>query len=564
MPAVGVRGRGGLPTDVRQGRTAPVPALLLGPILRHVDETSATVWVETDRPGTVEVLGASERTWCVAGHHYALLCVNGLTPGSTTEYEVRVDGHRVWPLPDSRFPPSYIRTLEPERKVRLVFGSCRYASPRGESTTGRFGVDALDAYAERMARAPADDWPDALLLLGDQVYADETSPLTAARIRRRRDVSREPREQVADFEEYTTLYRESWTDPQVRWLLSNLPTSMIFDDHDVHDDWNTSAAWRTAMAETDWWAERIIGGLMSYWVYQHLGNLHPDALAADEVYRQVRLAGDGAPILRAFAAAADKEADGRKGAQWSYRRDFGRVRLLVIDTRCGRMLVEGHRSMVSEPEFSWIESQVEGDYDHLLIGSSLPWLLPRAVHDIESWDEALCRPGRHRWVRRFGERLRCSADLEHWAAFRESFDRLAAMLACVGRGEHGNRPPATVSVLSGDVHHAYVAEARYQEPVSSRVFQLVCSPIHQGVPASMRLGFRFGWTGLADRIGRLIGKLASVPPLPLSWQRVAGPFFGNQLATLTLDRRCAHLTVERAEPVGESAGLDPVLDISLT
>jgi hypothetical protein len=542
-----------------------VPALLLGPLLRHVDETSATVWVETDQPCTVEVLGGSERTWCVAGHHYALVCVPGLAPGSSTPYEVRLDGDLVWPLPDSRFPPSRIRTVDPDRPLRLVFGSCRYASPRGQTVTGKFGVDALDAYAERMADASPDGWPDALLLLGDQVYADETSPLTAARIRRRRDVAREPHTEVANFEEYTSLYRESWTDPQVRWLFSNVPGSMIFDDHDVHDDWNTSAAWRDEMARTDWWSERIIGGLMSYWVYQHLGNLHPDALATDEIYAKVRAVDDGEAVLREFAAAADREADGAKGAQWSYRRDFGRVRLLVIDSRCGRILVEGSRSMVSEAEFRWIESQVDGDYDHLLVGSSLPWLLPRAVHDIESCNEALCRPDHRRSVRRLGERLRRLGDMEHWAAFRESFDRLAAMLACVGRGEHGGRPPATVNVLSGDVHHAYVAEARYPQPVDSRVYQLVCSPIHQGVPAYMRIGFRFGWSRLADRLGRLAGRMAAVPPVPLSWERVAGPFFGNQLATLTLDGRSAHLLVERAEDIRDrTAGMDPVLDVSLT
>jgi len=542
-----------------------VPDLLLGPILRHVDETSATVWVETDQPCTVEVLGCAERTWCVAGHHYALVLVTGLPPGASTPYQVHLDRVRAWPDDDSRFPPSRIRTLAPGRTMRLLFGSCRYASPRGEATSGKFGVDALDAFAERMARAPGDAWPDALLLLGDQVYADETSPRTAARIRRRRDVSRSPGTQVANFEEYTTLYQESWTDPQVRWLLSNLPSSMIFDDHDVHDDWNTSAAWRDEMGRTGWWPERIVGGLISYWVYQHLGNLHPDALAADELYQRVRAATDGEPLLREFAVAADREADGAKGAQWSYRRDFGRVRLLVIDSRCGRILVEGGRSMVSKAEFEWIESQTDGDYDHLLIGTSLPWLLPRAVHDVESWDEALCEPARRRWVRRFGEWLRRYADLEHWAAFRQSFDRLAAMLARVGRGEHGHRPPATVAVLSGDVHHAYVAEAHYPQPVQSRIYQLVCSPIHQGVPASMRHGFRIGWSRPAEWLVRRLGRRIGVPPLPLRWNPAAGPFFGNQLATLTIAGRRSHLLVERAETVGSGdVGMITTIDVDLS
>ena len=40
---------------------------------------------------------------------------------------------------------------------------------------------------------------------------------------------------------------------------------------------------------------------------------------------------------------------------------------------------------------------------------------------------------------RFGEWLRRAVDLEHWAAFRESFDRLTGLFARIGRGAHGGR-----------------------------------------------------------------------------------------------------------------------------
>ena len=47
----------------------------------------------------------------------------------------------------------------------------------------------------------------------------------------------------------------------IRWLLSTVPSAMIFDDHDVHDDWNTSIDWVTEMREKAWWRKRIVGGL---------------------------------------------------------------------------------------------------------------------------------------------------------------------------------------------------------------------------------------------------------------------------------------------------------------
>src|ERR1700710_1486271 len=101
--------------------------LLIGPVLRHVGSTDATVFVETDEPCTVEVLGAREHTWTASGHHYALVTVTGLEPGTAHPYEVHLDGEQAWPPIDTSRPPSRIRTLGDSGRVRLAFGSCRYS-----------------------------------------------------------------------------------------------------------------------------------------------------------------------------------------------------------------------------------------------------------------------------------------------------------------------------------------------------------------------------------------------------------------------------------------------------
>ena len=372
-------------------------SLLLGPLLRHVDETSATVWVETDAPCEVQVLGCSTPTFTVAGHHYALVVCSDLEPGTTTPYAVHLDGEQAWPLADDPYPPPTVRTRTGDgaEPFRLVFGSCRVTRPHEPpytSTRGKqgVGIDALHAYGRRMLGLEEPDWPDAMLLVGDQVYADEVSPETLEHIERTRGTDVAPGEGVADFEEYTRLYREAWSDPLIRWVLSTLPTAMVFDDHDVHDDWNTSAEWRRTMQATDWWAARIEGGLMSYWLYQHLGNLAPDALAEDETWAALKQADDGDELLRAYARTADAEADGGKGVRWSYRRDYGDVRLLVLDSRGGRVLETGDRSMVDAKEWEWIVEQTKDCASHLLLASSLPVLLPPAVHGLEAWNEAVC------------------------------------------------------------------------------------------------------------------------------------------------------------------------------
>lgn len=530
--------------------------LRLGPLLRYVDEDTATVWVETSAPCEVEVrcdgssAGGTAPTWRVAGHHYALVTVVGLTPGTETPYRVLLDGEEVWPLADERFPASTIRTLPADATdLRITFGSCRWAARPAGSHHDSIGPDALDALAQQALAGGS--LPDVLLLLGDQVYADETSAEVSARLGRERDLSQPPWDQVADYEEYTHLYAESWLDPEVRWLLSTVPSCMIFDDHDVIDDWNTSESWQREIRATSWWHERILGGLTSYWVYQHIGNLSPAELAEDPLFSAVRSADDGITELRKFAERADQDPT---AARWSYRRDFGRVRLVMADTRAARVLPEQRRAMLDEEEMGWLRAQAfaggTASYDHLLIGSSLPWLLPPAIHDAERWNAALCAGARgERWAR-LSESLRQRADLEHWAAFPDSFRELTELVEEVAGAP---KAPASVCVLSGDVHHAYIAEPRYParaEPEGARIVQLTCSPAHNSIPAAMRAGFRFGWSRAGRWLGRALARHGRTANQPLRWHRTGGPWFGNQLMTLRLRGRAAHVQLEQARAGG--------------
>jgi hypothetical protein len=529
-----------------------VAQIVLGPLLRRVGPTEATVWVETDAPCTVEVLGSTDDTFTIAGHHFAMVCMTDLEPGTVRPYEVRLDGERRWPVDGDPFPAPLIRTPAEGEALLLAFGSCRVAVPHEEPWTKRKEdddrgreIDALRALALRMREQPVDDWPHAVLLLGDQVYADEVSPETLEFIRSRRSTEEPPGEQIADFEEYTRLYRESWSEPVMRWLLSTVPSAMIFDDHDVIDDWNTSDAWVRETRETPWWQPRIEGALMSYWCYQHLGNLSPEDLADDDVYDAVRAAGDGTEILRDFARRADADTD---GARWSYRRDWGGVRLIMIDTRAGRVLETERRSMLDEAEWRWLEGTAGGDRDHLLLGSSLPWLLSRGVHELEAWNEAVCAGAWGRPMARVGEKIRQGLDLEHWAAFGTAFERLTALVRDVATGRRG-RAPATVVALSGDVHHAYLSRVDLRQPAESRVYQAVCSPFRNPLDKRERRMIRFGDSKIATWIGTALARSARVKAPPIGWGAVHGePWFDNQVALLRFEGRTATMRVERTTP----------------
>ena len=539
-------------------------SLLLGPMLRYLSATEATVWVETDQACEVQVLGHRARTFHVDGKHYGLVAIRGLEPDSSTAYELTLDGITAWPPPVSPFPAPRIQTLPIKGKVAIAWGSCRLTAPNelpytlsvDEDERGS-GVDALDALTVRLRGQDPVQWPRMLLLIGDQVYADEVSPQTRGFIEARRDTRRPPGLEVHDVEEYSMLYREAWSSEAIRWLMSTVPSAMIFDDHDVHDDWNTSEAWIEDMRRTDWWHDRIISGLWTYWIYQHLGNLSPDELEDNELYQQVLAADDGAPLLRAFAQDAERQGG---GSLWSFSRRIAGARLVVIDGREGRVLSDGRRDMLDEYEWQWLERELTGDYDHVIIASTLPVLLAPTLHYLEAWNEALCQGAWGSLAARWSERLRRALDLEHWAAFQTSFHRLIDLIQQVGSGGRG-APPASIVMLGGDVHQAYLetVEFRAGTEVRSNVYQAVCSPFRNQLGKRDRRMLRVvRRSRLIGRIARRLARLAGVSEPAARWRVLQPPTWKNQLGWLHLDGRDLRLAIETTRE-----GHAPELEISL-
>jgi hypothetical protein len=545
-----------------------MPELILGPILRHLGPADATVWVETGSPCETEVRagGASgrSRTFRVGAHHYALVHVTDLAPGVSHEYEVRLDGEVVWPELGAHFPPSVVRSPGEGEHIKLVFGSCRITAPHEPPYTLSYtddarglGVDALYAMAMRLCDEPPEKLPHALVLLGDQVYAHKPPYDTLDFIRSRRDTSQPPGEEVTDFEEYARLYKDSWGDPAIRWLLSTVPSSMIFDDHEVSDDWNISESWLEETRAKPWWNDQIVGGNASYWIYQHLGNLSPEELAASKLFEKVRRAPDAWPLLREFAYHAHRTS---VGTRWSFCRDFGNVRLIVMDSRGGRVLDEGCRSMIDAGEWTWIEDRATGGFDHLLLATSLPVLLGPGMHHLEAWNEAVCAGAWGEWAKGFGERVRRSQDFDQWASFHNSFAALTGLIRRVAAGEKGEAP-SSITILSGDVHHGYLAEASF-DGAKSRVHQAVCSPLRNALPNQKSHLQRVAWTKPAALAGQLLSRLAGVRAPDVTWRRTHDHlWFSNQVATLELDGHSAQVTFEEAVTDGSGEpGLRKIFD----
>ena len=358
-----------------------------------------------------------------------------------------------------------------------------------------------------------------------------------------------PGEQIADFEEYTRLYRESWSEPDIRWLFSTVPTVMIFDDHDVHDDWNISWLWVEEMRRTNWWESadhRRVHGLLA------LPASRQPLPARARGGRDVP-AGQGRARTRdrCFARLAHTWDRESAASRWAFYRDFGDTRLLVLDSRAARVLSDGRRQMVDDEEWDWIVDHSSGAFDHVIIASTLPVFLPRGIHHLQAWNESLCAGRWGRTVASLSERLRRAVDLEHWAAFNRSFEQLCDWLRRIATRHGDTPPPASILLLGGDVHCSSVSEVDLGANGSCRVHQIVCSPFRNPLSAMERRIVTATSSRIAEKFFSLLARLADVDPPSAAWRPLAPRTFENTLGELVLDGRTASATIWRSPREGE-------------
>ena len=384
-----------LPTTVRRH-------CVLGPLLRYVDESRATIWCETDRPCEVDVLtGAAPPPRADVERPRAPLRARARRGPAAVRRRRSTrsssTASTVWPLADSAFPPSVIRTPDPDAPFRLAFGSCRRSAPFDDEHLDELGADALVALAGRMvdeqsrddvARHPADARRPGLRrrsVRGDR---------RAARRRTGTAIARSTSE-IHNFEEYTWLYHEAWMTPTVRWLLSTVPTG---------DDARRPRPAR----RLEHVAVVAAGG-------------HVEAVVARPGRRRLRLVlGVPAPrqpqpraarrrrgVRRACSPSTTTTSARASSTTWPGRPTRtrrrcagaspatsarGRRALVAIDSRCSRHLDPDDRRMVDAVEWAWVRGAVLDagrPHDHLVLASTLPFLLLPGVHHMEGWDEAI-------------------------------------------------------------------------------------------------------------------------------------------------------------------------------
>jgi hypothetical protein len=211
--------------------------------------------------------------------------------------------------------------------------------------------------------------------------------------------------------------------------------------------------------------------------------------------------------------------------------------------------------MVEPDEWEWIDERVNGDYDHLLIASSVPVFLTHGLHFLEAWDEAVADGAWGGLAAGLAERLRQAGDFDHWASFHESFEAVTELLREVATGQRG-RPPASIVILSGDVHHCYLAEIELPNGTArSAVWQAVCSAYRKDLARREKAAMKVGHSYLGWALTRSLARAAGVRHPSVSWRLHQHPTYNNQVATLDLEPGRASVKVETtADATGSPRG----------
>lgn len=269
--------------------------------------------------------------------------------------------------------------------------------------------------------------------------------------------------------------------PRVRRVMAHLPTYMIFDDHDVTDDWNLSAAWEVS-AYGHPFSQRIIGNaLIAYLLCQGLGN-NPDRLKDELAEPLEHWLADRTPDRHSQLIDALTRFDG-----WDYLIPSDPA-VLVLDTRTRRWRAE--RNLASPSGLMDWEALTELqqqllDRDAVVLVSPAPVFgvkLIETVQKVFTW---------------FGQPL--MVDAENWMAHPGAANVMLNIF-------RHSRTPKHFVILSGDVHYSFVydIEIRFRKG-GPKIWQITSSGLKNEFPGRL--------LKLFDRLNRWL----YAPWSPLNW-----------------------------------------------
>jgi len=473
----------------------------IGPLVRATTATSVTIWAEFTHPCTMRLsvvptqspqadpISLSVRTTNVGGRHYAVPQLNDLQPATWYIYHIHTatPDNPTWQEADAPLLQCF-RTLDPSptarssspaprHPLRLVYGSCRKPDQPSTDALSSFAPWLLQHFEQRETT-----WPHLLLLIGDQIYADQpTQPFLQQYPHLRHGAT-----QFADF---ALFYEYAWAhDDSVRQVLATIPSYMIFDDHELINDWNISPQWRAEIIKRGL-GQKLIDGLVAYWVYQGWGNLIHQQNANHPLLNIMQQAqASGADALEPLRAAIKEDMYGTTELTWHYEIPTSPP-IFVTNVRADRTTVFNNiphaiyapARIMDQQQMSDLQTWMrKHDNTPSLLVSSVPAILPPFIGlaeyllGLRLWPNG---PAPLRWLgqqlARLQLKLAVKTSFDHWPAFSATWQELLHLL---DTRQHD------ILLLSGDVHFSYAARARRtfsKKPAS--LYQFVSTPIQNAL-----------------------------------------------------------------------------------
>ncbi|MFV2049405.1 hypothetical protein ACEWK1_18885 [Metabacillus sp. YM-086] len=257
---------------------------------------------------------------------------------------------------------------------------------------------------------------------------------------------------------------------KVRRVLANVPTYMIFDDHDITDDWNITDNWKEQVYEAPLGKHTIASGLTAYWAFQGWGN-NPNSFDSSfihDIEQYLKLNSVNTPSYnRWINTILDFEG-------WHFIAPTN-PKTLCLDTRTLREYesTQSNHINFSKPskligsrgwelldtlikESSWQQG------DSLQITSATPLY---GVDSIESFLKKNIYP-----FRSLGIPVQYKLDFEAWKYNLNGFYSFLEQLL--------KWKPGECAILSGDVHYAFRAKADLElKGEDLTIYQFTSSPM---------------------------------------------------------------------------------------
>ena len=248
---------------------------------------------------------------------------------------------------------------------------------------------------------------------------------------------------------------------QVQRLLAHIPTYMMFDDHDVTDDWNLTRGWEETAYGNPFARQMIGNALLGYWLCQGWGN-NPSAFSPAMI-QQIR---DTLPDMQ-----GDKHqqaiTDILEFGRWHYTVPSS-PKLIALDTRTHRWRSESDANkpsgLMDWEALSELQNELIGEQSVLLV-SPAPIFGVKLIEAIQRIFTYIGKP--------------LLVDAENWMAHPGSANVILNIF------QHP-KTPENFTVLSGDVHYSFAYDIRLRSRTSSPdIWQITCSGFKNEFPEKL-------------------------------------------------------------------------------